>query len=87
MLRDSDIALIAWFACISIVASIIQQIHDYTWWDSIIIAQFDHKQHSESDPELVIANGSIGLDLALYYIRQLCPTSANSLDIPCLTVR
>ena len=69
MLRDSDIALIAWFACLSIIASIIQQIHDYICWDTVIVEQFDHKQHNEGNPELVIANESIGLDLALYYIR------------------
>lgn len=64
-----DVACISYFVVLSIVASLIQQLHDYSHYRDVVVAQFEHKKLNPSDPELTLANSSIGLDLALFYIR------------------
>ncbi|KAK8090863.1 hypothetical protein PG994_000368 [Apiospora phragmitis] len=49
--------------------SIIQQFHDYIFWEDVITAQFNNKTEHVGNPQLTIANGSVGLDLVLFYIR------------------
>jgi hypothetical protein len=63
------VAFISYFIILSIIGSIIQQIHDYVFWQDIISEQFASKMKNPTNPELAIANGSTGMDLALYYIR------------------
>ncbi|KAK7978454.1 hypothetical protein PG996_004503 [Apiospora saccharicola] len=47
----------------------LQQAHDITYYRDIMIAQFEHKKVNPDSPENAIANGSIGLDLVLYYLQ------------------
>lgn len=68
---DTDIALLAYFALASNTASIIQQAHDITYYRDIAEGKFIRKTTFLENPELAIADGSFGLDLVLYYIRQL----------------
>ena len=34
-----------------------------------MVSQFQHKKDNPDSPENAIANGSVGLDLVLYYLR------------------
>lgn len=65
-----DLSILAFFTLFSTTASIIQQAHDVTYYRDIMIAQFEHKKANPNSPENAIANGSIGLDLVLYYLRK-----------------
>lgn len=65
----TDISLLAYFALISNTASIIQQAYDITYYRDLLAGQFYRKTTFLENPELAIANGSYGMDLALYYIR------------------
>ncbi|KAI0018261.1 hypothetical protein F4780DRAFT_533217 [Xylariomycetidae sp. FL0641] len=67
--RLSYVAIVAYWSCVSTMASIAQQIHDITWWEHIMWEQFKRTSSFVDNPELAIANGSYGLDLALYYIQ------------------
>ncbi|KAH8884370.1 hypothetical protein GQ53DRAFT_618258, partial [Thozetella sp. PMI_491] len=70
--RLSYVACICYFIALSIVASIVQQFHDYIFWIDVIQAEFEHKMRDPTNPELAIANGSQGMDLVLYYIQYFC---------------
>ncbi|KAK8093553.1 hypothetical protein PG997_000238 [Apiospora hydei] len=65
----SYLSILAFFTLFSTTASIIQQAHDITWYRDVMIAQFEHKKDNPDSPENAIANGSIGLDLVLYYLQ------------------
>ncbi|KAK8086098.1 glycoside hydrolase [Apiospora phragmitis] len=65
----SYLSILSFFTLFSTTASIIQQAHDATWYRDVMIAQFEHKQVNPDSPENAIANGSIGLDLVLYYLQ------------------
>lgn len=65
----SYISLLAYFALISNTASIIQQAYDITYYRDLLAGQFYRKTTFLENPELAIANGSYGIDLALYYIQ------------------
>ncbi|KAI1343747.1 hypothetical protein F5Y15DRAFT_177170 [Xylariaceae sp. FL0016] len=67
--RWSYVAIVAYWSCLSTTASIVQQIHDITWWQDVMMEQFRRTSKFSDNPELAIANGSYGLDLALYYIQ------------------
>jgi hypothetical protein len=64
-----DLSILAFFTLFSTTASMVQQAHDITYYRDLMIAQFEHKKVNPDSPENAIANGSIGLDLALYYLR------------------
>ncbi|PSS02415.1 hypothetical protein BD289DRAFT_237725 [Coniella lustricola] len=50
--------------------SIVQQGRDITWYTENVTQQFVRKQNLPADdPELAIAGGSYGVDLALYYLQ------------------
>lgn len=65
----SDLSILAFFTLFSTTASIVQQAHDITYYQDVMIDQFEHKKLNPGSPENAIANGSIGLDLVLYYLR------------------
>ncbi|KAI0121322.1 hypothetical protein BJ170DRAFT_588289, partial [Xylariales sp. AK1849] len=65
----SYIALLSYFTLVSNTASIIQQVHDMTYYREVLQQQFLRKTTFLDNPELAIANGSYGLDLVLYYIQ------------------
>lgn len=66
-----DISILAFFTLLSTTASIIQQGHDVTWYEDVVAEQFDRRVSYHVNAESAIANGSVGLDLVLYYIRVL----------------
>ncbi|KAI0017098.1 hypothetical protein F4780DRAFT_624656 [Xylariomycetidae sp. FL0641] len=70
--RSSYVACIAYFAIISTTASIIQQIHVIGWWHHVMIEQFERKAADPDSADINIANGSVGMDLVLYYIQFYC---------------
>ncbi|KAI1636130.1 hypothetical protein F4809DRAFT_408741 [Biscogniauxia mediterranea] len=70
--RSSYVALIAYITMISTVASIIQQIHDIVLWRDVMTEQFQHRVAEPDNADLQIANGSVGMDLVLFYIQFYC---------------
>ncbi|KAI5920869.1 hypothetical protein F4810DRAFT_680823 [Camillea tinctor] len=65
----SYVAIISYWSVLATSASIIQQIHDITFWKDIMMEQFERKSRLFDEPELAVANGSFGMDLVLYYIQ------------------
>jgi hypothetical protein len=61
--------MLLYFSLLSTTASIVQQSRDITWYRDMRIDQFNNGKDRLNDPERAIANGSYGVDLALYYIR------------------
>ncbi|KAK1965614.1 hypothetical protein LY78DRAFT_637258 [Colletotrichum sublineola] len=66
------VACVAYFTLLSTTASIIQQVHDIITWRDMLWEQFNNKKSDPNNPEQAIANGSVGMDLALYYIQYYC---------------
>ena len=62
--------MIAYFTLLGTTMSIIQQCHDYVHWEEIVVEQFELVSSLPDSPELATAQGSQGLDLALFYIRE-----------------
>ncbi|KAI0148601.1 hypothetical protein GGR57DRAFT_236383 [Xylariaceae sp. FL1272] len=67
--RLSYVACISYFTLLSTTASIIQQTHDIVWWKDIVTREYERKIANPNDEELNIGNGSIGVDLVLFYIQ------------------
>ncbi|POS73590.1 hypothetical protein DHEL01_v208027 [Diaporthe helianthi] len=66
----SYLSLLAVSSISSTTFSIIQQIRDVTFYVDIVTEAFEHKLRlPPDDPELAIANGSVGVDLVLYYLQ------------------
>ena len=65
----ADIACVAYFALLSTVASLIQQINVVTFYRDVTFTQFEEKLANPHSPDQSIANGSVGMDLVLFYIR------------------
>ncbi|KAI0594211.1 hypothetical protein F4775DRAFT_455580 [Biscogniauxia sp. FL1348] len=70
--RFSYVALVAYITIISTIASIIQQIHDVVLWRDVMTEQFQHRLAEPDNADLQIANGSVGMDLVLFYIQFYC---------------
>ncbi|KAK8106107.1 hypothetical protein PG999_009466, partial [Apiospora kogelbergensis] len=70
----SYVACISYFTLLSTTCSIIQQFHDYIFWEDVVKAQFENKNEHAGNPQLTLANGSVGLDLVLFYIQFYCYT-------------
>ncbi|KAI5920560.1 hypothetical protein F4810DRAFT_411921 [Camillea tinctor] len=70
--RLSYVALVAYITIISTIASIIQQIHDIVLWRDVMTEQFQHRVADPDNADLQIANGSVGMDLVLFYIQFYC---------------
>jgi hypothetical protein len=62
--------LLAGGTLVSTVGSISQQIHDIVRYEDVIREQFAHRAGASNNPEVAIANASVGVDLVLYYIRR-----------------
>ncbi|KAI1497283.1 hypothetical protein F5X99DRAFT_423639 [Biscogniauxia marginata] len=67
-----DVALLAYITIISTIASIIQQIHDIVRWRDVVTEQFQHRIENPDNADLQLANGSVGMDLVLFYIQFYC---------------
>ncbi|KAL8348867.1 hypothetical protein RB601_002207 [Gaeumannomyces tritici] len=70
--RTSYVALLAYFVTLSIVASLVQQTHDVLLYESVVREQFENRKRHPGNPEIAIANGSVGISLVLYYIQYYC---------------
>ncbi|KAK8080604.1 hypothetical protein PG997_008422 [Apiospora hydei] len=70
----SYVACISYFTLLSTTCSIIQQFHDYIFWKDVTTAQFNNKAAQVGNPQLTLANGSVALDLILFYIQFYCYT-------------
>jgi hypothetical protein len=68
--RKSYVAMVAYLSLFSTTASLVQQSHDITFWEDIMREQFRRKKVLPDNVEMAIANGSFGLDLVLYYLRE-----------------
>jgi hypothetical protein len=53
----------------STITSIIQQCHTIVDWEDIKIADYNNSVLNLGSGEVVVAGGTTGLDLALFYIR------------------
>lgn len=65
--------MLAYFATLSILASLAQQTHDILRYRTLVAEQFENRKLHPGNPEIAIANGSVGLSLVLYYIREFRP--------------
>ncbi|KAI6369767.1 hypothetical protein MCOR25_004394 [Pyricularia grisea] len=70
--RTSYVAMLAYFATLSILASLAQQAHDVLRYRTLVAEQFENRKLHPGNPEIAIANGSVGLSLVLYYIQYYC---------------
>lgn len=70
--RTSYVAMISYFTALSIVASLVQQTHDLVRYEDVLKEQFQNTKLHPGNPEIAIANGSVGVDLVLYYIQYYC---------------
>ncbi|KAK0390003.1 hypothetical protein NLU13_3576 [Sarocladium strictum] len=70
--RTSYVAMLSYFATISIAFSLIQQIHDLATYQHLVQKQFENAKAHPDNPEIVIANGSTGFSLVMYYIQYYC---------------
>lgn len=68
-----DVALLAYFAFLSTICSLIQQGHTVARYRDIQVEEYEHRLQNPHSPESRIANGSVGMDLVLYYIRMYSP--------------
>lgn len=66
----ADIACIAYFTLLSTLASLIQQVHLVAFYRDVTFTQFEQKSANPDSPDHNISNGSVGMDLVLYYIRE-----------------
>jgi hypothetical protein len=69
MLIRIVVGLLAYFTFLSTLTSIIQQLHTMIWWDDVKTEQWKHAVSNIGSVEVTIAGPSVGLDLALFYIR------------------
>lgn len=78
-----DLGLLSVSTLFSNTFSIIQQGRDVTWYQDVVIWQFNRSQKLPGDdPELAIAAGAFGVDLVLYYIRMITHISFMNRERP-----
>ncbi|KAI0130259.1 hypothetical protein BJ170DRAFT_307871 [Xylariales sp. AK1849] len=68
--RTSYVALIGYTIFLSTTANIASQIHfyiDFNWW---MTAMWEAATANPNDPQIIISNGAVGIDLGLWYFRQ-----------------
>ncbi|KAH6659227.1 hypothetical protein BKA67DRAFT_8593 [Truncatella angustata] len=70
--RLSYVACISYFPLLSTTFSIVQQLHDYIWWEDVAVAAWENRVANVGNPVLVISNGSPGIDLVFFYIQYYC---------------
>ncbi|KAF2444631.1 hypothetical protein P171DRAFT_279241 [Karstenula rhodostoma CBS 690.94] len=70
--RLGYVALIAYFALICAISSIVQQIYNYTYWDDIMWAQLHYIKANYRNADVAFNNGNFGLMRALANIRLFC---------------
>ncbi|KAI1877073.1 uncharacterized protein JN550_001145 [Neoarthrinium moseri] len=70
--RLSYVACISYFPLLSTTCSIIQQLHDYIWFEDVAIAAWENRIANVGNPTLVICNGCTGIDRILFYIQYYC---------------
>ncbi|KAI5866542.1 hypothetical protein GGS23DRAFT_593288 [Durotheca rogersii] len=68
----SYVALIAYFALLCTISSIIQQIYNYTFWNDIMWAQLHYIQANFENADVAFNNGNFGFMRALANIRLFC---------------
>ncbi|KAG9256929.1 uncharacterized protein F5Z01DRAFT_672154 [Emericellopsis atlantica] len=70
--RTSYVAILSYFATLSTTASLVQQVYDITRYHGLVEEQFENRKMHPHNPEVAIANGSVGVSLVLYYIQYYC---------------
>ncbi|KAF3020517.1 hypothetical protein E8E14_002812 [Neopestalotiopsis sp. 37M] len=70
--RLSYVACISYFPLLSTTFSIVQQLHDYIWWEDVAVATWENRVANVGNPVLVISNGAPGIDLVFFYIQYTC---------------
>ncbi|KAK9422753.1 hypothetical protein SUNI508_00616 [Seiridium unicorne] len=70
--RLSYVACISYFPLLSTTFSIVQQLHDYVWWEDVAVAAWENRVANVGNPVLVISNASPGIDLVFFYIQYYC---------------
>jgi hypothetical protein len=81
MLPGTDVAILSYLCLLSTLCSLIQQIHVIVWWRDVQIAQHEFKVNDPHNPDLLLANGSVGMDLVLYYIREPVTSTCMNLKL------
>ncbi|KAK6845554.1 hypothetical protein PG995_015664 [Apiospora arundinis] len=67
--RSSYVAMLAYFTCLSTLASIAQQIHTIVDWRNVKIDQYNTAVAHQGSIVVAVAGPSTGLDLVLFFIQ------------------
>lgn len=70
--------MIAYSTLLGTSMSIVQQSYDITHWEELAIEAWELVSTLPDSPELATAQGAVGLDLILFYIRK--PRSRHAYD-------
>ncbi|KAI1653376.1 hypothetical protein F4813DRAFT_374518 [Daldinia decipiens] len=70
--RLSYVALIAYFALLCTMSSIVQQIYNYTLWNDLMWAQLYYIKANYENADVIFNNGNFGFMRALAIIRLFC---------------
>ncbi|KAI8627643.1 hypothetical protein F5Y19DRAFT_486584 [Xylariaceae sp. FL1651] len=76
--RLGYIALIAYFALLCTVSSIVQQIYNYTYWNDLLWAQLYYIKANYKNADVAFNNGVFGFQRVLAIIRLYCYTVESS---------
>ncbi|KAK6077773.1 glycoside hydrolase [Seiridium cupressi] len=77
--RVSYIALISYILFLSTATCIASQLHFYVDFQDVMTAQWRAAEANPKNPEMIISNGAVGVDLGLWYFRQHAFSSAAML--------
>lgn len=66
----ADVALISCIIFLSTVTSIASQLHFYTSFRDVMTAQWQAAMADPRNPEMMISNGAVGVDLGLWYFSE-----------------
>ncbi|KAH7309116.1 hypothetical protein B0I35DRAFT_441474 [Stachybotrys elegans] len=70
--RFSYVACLGYFTTLSTLCSIVQQIHVTVEWNDVMTRRFHYINLHVDDPEVTLSNGSLGLDLVMFYLQYYC---------------
>ncbi|KAK9774624.1 putative Glycoside hydrolase [Seiridium cardinale] len=77
--RVSYIALISYILFLSTATCIASQLHFYVDFKDVMTAQWRAAEANPKNPEMIISNGAVGVDLGLWYFRQYAFSAAAML--------
>ncbi|KAK8024171.1 hypothetical protein PG993_012237 [Apiospora rasikravindrae] len=81
--RTSHVALIGYLLLASTATAVVTQLHTFISWEDVATAQWKEAVAHPKNPEQIISNGAVGIDLGLWYF--LCILSVGDVG-PLLSI-